>query len=131
MMERIGRGPALAAALMTVVLCLGAGTGPAAPMLISPPPKATITARDLSRFVIMFSWRSAAASYRLQVGTEEKFERPVVDRTVERTHVEVKGLAAGRHLWRVAGIAKDGTQGPFSQPFEVTLRESEGDQSVR
>lgn len=74
---------------------------------------------------VAFRWVAAAeaVAYRFQLGTDEAFAAPLVDRVrLDELEFTVESLQAGRYYWRVASVRADGDQGPFSDPHRVTLQ---------
>lgn len=95
-----------------------------------PEPPFTSAPRDEGRAYgeqVQFKWTTVAAAqrYRLQVASESRFQAPLlVDRSdLEATELGV-ALPPGRYHWRLASIAKDQDQGPFSDAASFELRET-------
>jgi len=94
-----------------------------------PEPPFTSAPRDEGRAYgeqVQFKWTTVAAAqrYRLQVANESRFQAPLVDRSdLEATELSV-ALPPGRYHWRLASIAKDNDQGPFSDAASFELRET-------
>jgi hypothetical protein len=63
-----------------------------------------------------FGWArpTAAARYRLQVATTPEFAAPLIDAADITVQPHRVPLSPGAYYWRVASIALDGDQGPFS-----------------
>jgi len=98
---------------------------PSTPVLMFPQHQAEISYQDPTKATTLFGWKGVgdAAEYRLMVDTTAFFNRPFVDRRgIRDISQEIRGLEEGKYYWRVAAIAKDGTEGSFADfwRFSVT-----------
>ncbi len=62
-----------------------------------------------------------AASYRVQVATDEDFASVVMDTTATDAQASVASLPAGAYFWRVQAVTVDGTASDFSEPANFEL----------
>lgn len=97
---------------------------PTIPVLQAPPHQTEISYPDPSRGTTLLAWKdvTSALEYRVMVDFSLNFNRPLVDQRIKETQVALRGLEAGRYFWRVAAVAKDGAEGPFSDysSFSIT-----------
>lgn len=98
---------------------------PATPALMYPQHQAEISYPDPAKATTLFGWKAvqAATEYHLMVDASAFFNRPFVDRRgIKDVSQEIRGLEEGKYYWRVAAIAKDGTEGAFTDfwRFSVT-----------
>lgn len=94
------------------------------PLLIAPADKATVRK---PRPELVWSKVVGVARSRLQVASEDDFARTLFD--VERADTAwtpPHDLPAGRVFWRVASIAADGRQGPWSKPQSFIYKPGPG-----
>lgn len=72
-----------------------------------------------------FAWNAVpgAATYYLQVSTDEKFTSLLIDEPALKTtsFTPVKALPFGNYFWRVAGIEQGGAIGVFSAPQSLIV----------
>ncbi len=68
------------------------------------------SAADLSWYPV-----PGAATYHVQVATEDTFANPAIDDTVSEPQVNVASLAHGAYVWRVSAIGADGSASDFSE----------------
>jgi hypothetical protein len=97
---------------------------PATPLLMHPPHQAEISYPNPSSATTLFGWKSVpeAVEYRLMVDTTAFFNRPFVDRKgIKDISQEIRGLEEGKYYWRVAAIAKDGTEGSFADFWRFSV----------
>lgn len=70
----------------------------------------------------MLAWDTApeAVRYRLQIATDDRFARPLVERDLAAQDT-VPVLPPGRYVWRVASLRDNGARGPWgaAQPYVV------------
>lgn len=98
---------------------------PPTPVLMFPQHQAEISYLDPTKATTLFGWKSVpdATEYHLMVDTTAFFNRPFVDRKgIKDVSQEIRGLEEGKYYWRVAAIARDGTEGSFADfwRFNVT-----------
>ena len=98
---------------------------PATPVLMFPQHQAEISYPDPTKATTLFGWKAVpeAVDYHLMVDTTAFFNRPFVDRKgIKDVSQEIRGLEEGKYYWRVAALAKDGTEGSFADfwRFSVT-----------
>lgn len=98
---------------------------PPTPVLMFPQHQAEISYPDPTKATTLFGWKAVgdATEYHLMVDTNAFFNRPFVDRKgIRDVSQEIRGLEEGKYYWRVAAIAKDGTEGSFADfwRFSVT-----------
>jgi hypothetical protein len=98
---------------------------PATPVLMFPQHQAEISYPDPTKATTLFGWKAVpeATEYHLMVDTTAFFNRPFVDRKgIRDVSQEIRGLEEGKYYWRVAALAKDGTEGSFADfwRFSVT-----------
>lgn len=62
-----------------------------------------------------------AASYRVQIASDDTFSSPVVDTTVTDPQLEISSLAPGTYSWQVTSIAADGSTSANSAPSRFEL----------
>ena len=87
------------------------------PVLMFPQHQAEISYSDPTKATTLFGWKAVqdAGEYHLMVDTSAFFYRPFVDRKgIKDVSQEIRGLEEGKYYWRVAAIAKDGTEGAFA-----------------
>jgi hypothetical protein len=72
-----------------------------------------------------FAWNAVpgAATYHLQISTDEKFASLLIDEPALKTtgFTPVKALPFGNYFWRVAGIEQGGAIGVFSAPQSLIV----------
>jgi hypothetical protein len=98
---------------------------PPTPVLMFPQHQAEISYPDPAKATTLFGWKPVpeAVEYHLMVDTTAFFNRPFVDRKgIKDVSQEIRGLEEGKYYWRVAALAKDGTEGSFADfwRFSVT-----------
>ena len=69
----------------------------------------------------------AATGYRVQVSGDDFFAKLVLDQSVTQPHVDVSGLAGGRHVWRVQSLFPGNTAAAYSAASELTLMDASTD----
>lgn len=94
---------------------------PVPPVLVTPGPDATVRdpAPELS-----WSRPEGIGRFRLQIAGDSDFRNLVLDTDAARgggAHPQ-QPLEAGSYHWRIASIADDGEEGPFSDPQQFTFR---------
>jgi FecR-like protein/glucodextranase-like protein len=96
---------------------------PGPPRLLAPQHETEITYPDPTRASTLLVWQPAAGavSYRVMLDYSAYFNRPIVDRLVAGSSVELTGLDPGKFYWRVAAVTKDNTEGPFSDFARFTV----------
>src|SRR5262245_11865636 len=95
------------------------GTGtPGTPSLLSPADRATVAQP------ILFDWSDAAnaASYLIQISTNNNFNPVTASQTVSVSQATISGLPAQQLFWRVRGINAAGVTGPFSGARRLTAQ---------
>jgi len=116
--------------LPTVILAMALSGG----AVQRPEPLAPADRADLHVAVPHFSWRpvfrpspKAMPSYVIQIAADAEFAR-IVDKdtlaAVIRHYVPDRPLAPGTYHWRVAGVNRAGSRGPWSASRTFTIRPS-------
>lgn len=95
---------------------------PEAPALIEPAPDATVAAE---RPRLRWAAPASASAYRVQIASQDGFDRPVVaiDAHALPTLDVPQALTPGKYQWRVATIDARGEVGPFGDPQPFTRRD--------
>ena len=93
---------------------------PEPPLASTPPPRAVLFGNQVD-----FSWAAnqEAASYRLQLSTDESFAQPLRELAdLRELMTTIDGLAPGTYHWRLRSIRPDGDAGPWGAASRFELR---------
>jgi len=93
---------------------------PQPPVPLDPPEGAAVRGAPPK---LLWSASAEAVSYRLQLASEPTFAKPLLDRErLDATSLQAPDLALGEYFWRLASIAPDGEQGPYSPARSFVLK---------
>ncbi|HKR13819.1 MAG TPA: hypothetical protein VJT15_17270 [Pyrinomonadaceae bacterium] len=77
---------------------------------------------DVAPARIAWKAQPGVSRYRIQLATDERFQKVIFDGAVETAEYQANTLAPGRYYWRVA--AHDATGGEFSKPAVFDVKSS-------
>jgi hypothetical protein len=90
---------------------------PGVPRLLVPSDQRVFLFEDPIEQQISLQWEKApgAARYRLMIADRPLFTEPLYDAERDTTSAVIDGVPVGDYFWRVAGISRTGSPGPFSE----------------
>ena len=99
---------------------------PSSPWLLFPQTEQAIG----SNSILSCTPVAGAQAYHLQIASDREFQQVVVDAdNLDQCRYQLDSLTEGKYYWRIASLAADAagnlSQGPYSQPGNITVSEAE------